>query len=173
MSELTIISRSKWRAAARKGPLSGRLPDSIRELFIHYPGVTGKIIPANGWSEASEREIMRNLQRGHFANGWSDIGYNHVLFPSPDGLPRIYTARGAQWTPAAQMKHNTGTIAIMVYAGTQDILHESTKTRLRSYVRWVDHYTGNKVNVRGHREVVQTACPGEVLQNWVNNGRHR
>lgn len=121
----------------------------------------------------AERAIMRQLQQGHFANGWSDIGYSHVMFPNPDGLPRIYTARGAQYVPAAQLRHNTGTIAIMVYMGTDDILHESTKSRLRSYVRWVDDYAGHRVSVRGHRDAVQTTCPGPLLTDWVRAGQHR
>lgn len=116
---------------------------------------------------------MRDLQRGHFANGWSDIGYSHVLFPNPEGVPRIYTARGAQYVPAAQLNHNEGTIAIMVYMGAEDMVHESTKARLRSYVRWVDDYTGRTVAVRGHGEVFGTECPGPDLRAWVKSGRHR
>lgn len=174
MTDLQLITRRTWGAAARQGSVIQRAPSSITELFVHYPGAKDPtLIPPSGWTAAEERQIMRDLQRGHFANGWSDIGYNHVLFPHPDGLPRIYTARGAQYIPAAQLKHNTGTIAIMVYMGSADMLHDSTKARLRSYVRWADDYAGRRLRVRGHGEVVQTACPGPALREWVRSARHR
>jgi hypothetical protein len=117
---------------------------------------------------------MRDLQAGHFANGWNDIGYNHVMFPSGSSrLPRIYTGRGAQYIPASQLDHNVGTISIMVYMSRDDFLHESTKSRLRSYVRWADNYSGNTLDIRGHGEVFGTECPGPQLRNWVAKERHR
>lgn len=145
----------------------------ITELFVHWPGAKGKLIPPNGWTRTRERAIMREIQAGHFANGWSDIGYSYVLFPNPKGQPRIYTARGGRYVPASQLKHNTGTISIMVYMGTGDELHASTKARLRSFVRWADKYAGRTLKVRGHGEVFGTECPGPELRRWVNGGRHR
>lgn len=171
---LTIKPRHDWRASKRRGPVTHRKPATITELFVHWPGTPGKLVPANGWTATQERAIMRNLQRQHqLGNGWNDIGYSHVLFPNPHGLPRIYTARGAQYVPAAQQEHNAGTIAILVYMGADDALHSSTKARLRSYVRWVDEYAGHKVRVRGHGEVVGTQCPGPKLRRWVRFGRKR
>lgn len=171
---LTIHTRQRWRAAPRQGPVIARPASSIRELFVHYPGAHGHIIPADGWTEKREQEIMRELQRQHMKdNGWSDIGYNHVLFPNPNGVPRIYTARGAKYVPAAQLNHNAGTIAIMVYMGTTDTLHVSTQDRLRSYVRWADRYTNRTLRVRGHGDVVQTDCPGAALRGWVRAAKHR
>lgn len=171
---LTFQPRWTWRPALRRGPVARRDPDTITELFVHWPGVrAAHVIPDTGWSRTQERRIMRDIQAGHFGNGWSDIGYNHVLFPNPGGVPRIYTARGAQYVPAAQLRHNTGTIAIMVYMGADDMLHESTKSRLRSYVRWADDYSGNKLKIRGHGEVFGTECPGDQLRRWVRSERHR
>lgn len=172
---LTIYQRPIWRPARRRGPVTKRSPSSITELFVHWPGVAAKkLIPQGGWTQMQERAIMRDLQRGHFANGWNDIGYNHVMFPSGSSrMPRIYTARGAQYVPASQMNHNAGTISIMVYMGLDDFLHESTKARLRSYVRWADKYASKKLKVRGHGEVFGTQCPGSLLRKWVAEERHR
>lgn len=171
---LTISSRANWRAAARTGPVTYRKPSTITELFVHWPGTSGKLVPPNGWTATQERTIMRDLQRQHQdGNGWNDIGYSHVLFPNPNGLPRVYTGRGAQYVPASQLGHNEGTISILVYMGSEDKLHASTKARLRSYVRWVDTYTRGTVRVRGHGEVVGTECPGPKLRRWVRFGRKR
>lgn len=171
---LTIKPRADWNAAARRGKVAYRKADTITELFIHWPGTLGKLIPASGWTPRQERAIMRDLQRQHMVgNGWSDIGYSHVLFPNPNGQPRVYAARGARYVPASQLDHNAGTISILVYMGTKDTVHRSTKARLRSYVRFVDEYSGNKVRVRGHREVTGTECPGGALMRWVRFGRKR
>jgi hypothetical protein len=174
MSRLTIIPRVVWRPARRRGPVTRRPRSSIVELFVHWPGAIGKLVPAAGFTREQERAIMRKLQTDHMqGNGWSDIGYNHVLFPNPIGLPRVYTARGAQYVPASQLGHNSGTISIMVYMGTDDVLLDSTKARLRSYVRWVDRYAGRRVWVRRHGAVVSTECPGPALRRWVAKERHR
>lgn len=171
---LTIIPRAVWRPARRGGPVESRPPEAIDELFVHWLGDERRIVPHDGWSRWGERALMRQIQRQHIqGNGWSDIGYNHVLFPNPKGTPRIYAARGAKYTPAAQKNHNHGTIAIMVYMGAGDTLLPSTTARLRSYVRWADRYAGRELEVRGHGEVVSTECPGPALRKWVKEARHR
>ncbi len=171
MPSLTRIPRAVWRPAPRVRSVVERDPESIKELFIHWPG--GKVSSPQGRTFAQECEIMRSLQAAHIANGWADIGYNFVLFPRVGATPRVYTARGARYIPAAQLNHNTGTLAIMVYTSPGEELAASTAARLRSFVRWADGYAGRTLAVRSHSEVVSTQCPGPQLRAWVQGGRHR
>lgn len=174
---LTIIGRKQWGAKRRRNAVQSRSPSSIRELFIHWPGRPSGSYARSINSLANEYAILRQIQQGHFNNGWSDIGYNHILVPDYIGdghTPRLYTARGAMYTPAAQLNHNAGTLAIMVLMGPDDRLTSDVRERLRSYVRWADDYAGGRpLVVRCHGDVFSTECPGPALRNWVRTDRHR
>lgn len=97
-----------------------------------------------------------------------------MLFPNwgrPKEIPNIYTARGAQFIPAATLDDNLESIAICVAMGPQDPLLESVESRLRSYVRWAQDYCGHELHVLGHRQNVAhpgaTECPGPKLLAYV------
>lgn len=173
---LSILQRTTWKARDARGNMDDREAKEIRELFVHWPGRPSGSYANSINSFLDERAAMRQIQLQHFGQGWSDIGYNHVLIPDYIGdghTPRIYTGRGWRYTPASQLEHNTGTISIMVLMGPSDPLTSEVTARLRSYVRWCDQLTGHKLSVRGHGEVVSTACPGPALRSWVKNSRHR
>lgn len=171
---LTIYPRTDWHARKSNGTRTRRAPSSITQLFIHWPGAVPK-----SWQNVNtvteERATIKGFQNYHIdSNGWTDIGYNHVLVPNwgrPKQVPHIYTARGAQYVPAAQTDHNAGTLAICVLMGPDDPLLESVKERLRSYVRWAEHYAGHELKVMGHRQNPShpgaTECPGPKLLAYV------
>jgi hypothetical protein len=125
------------------------------------------------WVDTVEEEHaqLRAWQRQHMqVNGWADGGYNHVLFPNwgrPEKVPRVYTFRGAQYVPAAQLNHNAGTLAVMVALGPDDPLTDDVKRRLFAFHRWAEDYAGHRLRVRGHGEVFGTECPGPRLRSFV------
>lgn len=170
---LTILPRSAWGARPASGPLSRRPPSSIHELFIHWPG------DQTSWRDVKtikgEITTLKQFQNYHMdTHGWSDIGYNHVMGNggfTETGIPRIWTARGAQFTPAAQLAHNTGTLAICILIGPNDPLTDHMVSRLRSYIRWAINYTGNDLHIRPHGAVTQTDCPGIRLKNIIYHGK--
>lgn len=147
-----------------------RKPSDIHEVFFHWPGG----IPAswdNVTSPAEEKATIRGFQHQHIhVNGWSDIGYNHVMGHFGP-VPNVYTARGAQYTPAAQLGHNQGTIACCILIGPDDFLRQDVINRMRSYIRWAEEYTGNRLRVRGHGEVFGTECPGPSIRKAISSGR--
>lgn len=168
-SDMTVITRADWGAESPRSRRTARPASSIREVFFHWPGEDPR-----SWksvdTQKEEEAVLRSFQRSHFGNGWSDIGYNHVLSNRGD-LPRLYTARGAQYVPAAQLNHNTGTIACCVLIGPDDVLREETIKRMRSYVRACEKYAGHRLRVRGHGEVVSTGCPGPQIRRAIANGK--
>lgn len=174
MSNLTILSRSRWDAKPPTSPRTLRKPYTIRELFIHWPGEDPR-----SWhdihTQNQEATVLRSFQHYHQVdNGWADIGYNHVMGNGGfKEVPRIWTGRGAQYIPAAQLGHNPGTIAICVLVGPNDPITENIVSRLRSYIRWAEGYSGNKLRVRGHGEVYGTECPGPRLRGIIRSGRLR
>jgi hypothetical protein len=165
---MTVISRKEWNAAPPTKPRTRRAPSSIREVFFHWPGSEPR-----SWervdTQSEEEAILRSFQRSHQGQGWADIGYNHVM-GNADAVPRLYTGRGAQFVPAAQLGHNTGTIACCILIGPEDFLRGDIIVRMRSYVRACEQFAGHRLRVRGHGEVVSTDCPGPQIRKALNSG---
>lgn len=125
-------------------------------LVVHH---TAGSMPRD---ENGERAEMRSIQRAHFANGWSDIGYNYVIMPSG----RVYEGRGYGIRGAHTINHNRQTIGVS-FAGNYDV-KKPTRRSLRAYRQLMrrlrDH--GARIDrVRGHQQMPNqsTACPGKHL----------
>lgn len=100
-------------------------------------------------------------------NGWQDIGYNFVLFPSG----RLYEARGGSRVPAAQAGANTGTVAI-AYVGDGRTADMTRRARLRLRAALIALRTRRGIRrLRGHRDFGGTECPGPLIYRRLPNFR--
>lgn len=162
---LTVSSRRKW--GARK-PLDRikQSPASVRELFIHWPAAIHSTKPID--TVAEECAELRAEQAYHMdVQHWSDIGYNYAAFQSG----RVYRLRGLRWVPAAQLGHNTGTVAVTCVLGPDDIPSAALKWSLMRLKDRLDARTGRDLVVRPHSAVTPTSCPGPHLRAilpWLN-----
>lgn len=162
---MKIVSRRQWGARKPK-ERSYQDPRSVRELFIHYS-------ESPSASSLSEQEkIMRGLQNFHMnlpsqgGRGWSDIAYNYLVFNG--SRPRVFYGRGARVIPAAQLNHNTGTVAVCVVMRAGDKLTWQTKLQLRRVVWHLRRKVIKRnVPVRPHSAVTETSCPGDQLRAWI------
>lgn len=165
-TKLKIHSRRSWGAKPPR-PRDEQSPSQVRELFIHWPG--GE--PAS-WahvdSVAEEEATMRSIQGFHMgpARGWSDFAYSFAVFPSG----RIYRGRGMRYVPAAQLGHNTGTVAVIVFLGPEDQDKLSSKVvgAIRALREHCEAKAGRSLDVRPHRAVTSTECPGPFLNELAN-----
>jgi hypothetical protein len=156
-----VIERDVWADATRPpGGTVDTLPK--RKLFLHHT-----VQPNRAWTKAQERQAMRDLYDFHVkVNGWADIGYNYVQFPSS----RIYRARPANRIPAAQGDgHNSGSRACAV-VGTNPILSLFQRRKLRQLV--VALRDQGFTHLGGHRDVAATECPGDRIYGWVEKWRN-
>jgi hypothetical protein len=157
-----VIPRAEWagQSCPSTAPvIPGR---RIDEFFLHQTVQVNR-----AWTRAQEREAMRALWRQHVVvNGWSDIGYTYVQFPSS----RIYKARHVDSIPAAQMDHNAGTVALAV-VGTNPILSVFQRRKIRKLFLELDAREGIPF-LGGHRDVVATECPGDRIYGWVVKWRN-
>jgi hypothetical protein len=151
--------RHEWTDTAPGGS-TGNHPV---EAFIHYDSTPDAERVVN---LAMQKNAMRNILRSHVSgNGWADIGYHYVIF-QPWGnlsIARVFDARPVDRIPAAQLNHNTNTLAIQVYAGPGDKLKPLTQ---RAILALLKRYPGVRT-LGGHRDVVATACPGDVIYNHI------
>ena len=148
-----VYSREEWGAAEPNGSYSTQT--SLKAGVQHHTAMP--TLPAKATVE-QEKERMRALQSIHQNNGWTDIGYALVVFPSG----RIYEGRPARYVGAHTLGHNTG------YAGwAMDGNFESSKPtkagiagcrRAREILGVADK------PLYGHYELNPTACPGKNLK---------
>lgn len=152
---MLIISRNKW-TSRRPRQMTKQAITNVKELFLHWPGnhTTKKLRPNQ------EQALLRSWLSQHMdTQGWSFIGYNFAVFASG----RIYRLRGGDWVPAAQQGHNTNTIAVVCVGPVTDKM----KAALVDLKNHLDRRAGRDLRVRGHGEVVNTACPGPELRKFA------
>jgi len=146
----------------------------VKELWIHHTaGAAPPDYPQSkvAIEKTGERATMRGIQNYHMdSQGWSDIAYNFVIFPSG----RVYKARGWKRQGAHTMNHNEHSVAFC-FAGNFEVdkptakaLESAAKLKHRGkrYKRLVK--TG--LNVGGHRQAsgAATSCPGQHLFSRIS-----
>ncbi|XP_074511739.1 peptidoglycan recognition protein 6 [Sebastes fasciatus] len=163
-----FIPRCMWGAEPYRGtPTNLSLPLSF--MFIHHTHSPGK--PCLTFQQCSAD--MRSMQRFHQEDrGWNDIGYSFVA--GSDG--NIYEGRGWHWQGAHTLGHNSvgfGVSFIGNYAASLPSQHSMglVRDQLASCAigggRLVANFT-----LQGHRQVVNTSCPGDALYNEIRGWEH-
>ncbi|XP_075999001.1 N-acetylmuramoyl-L-alanine amidase-like [Genypterus blacodes] len=163
-----IIPRCMWGAKPYKGtPTNLTLPLSF--MYIHHTSTPGK--PCLSFEQCSAD--MRSMQLFHQDDrGWDDIGYSFVA--GSDGY--IYEGRSWHWQGAHTLGHNSigyGVSFIGDYSSSLPSQHSMglVRDQLASCAvgggRLVANFT-----LQGHRQVVNTSCPGEAFYNEIRGWPH-
>lgn len=154
-----IIPRCIWGAKPFKGtPTLLTLP--LEFLYIHHtyePSQPCRTFPACA-------AAMRSMQRFHQEDrGWSDIGYSFVV--GSDGY--LYEGRGWFWLGAHTRGHNTKGYGVSFIGNYTATLPEKFALELVQDNFLKCAVRGAKLvstfSIQGHRQVVATSCPGDVL----------
>lgn len=158
-----LWTRDEWNA---RDPRPMTANTELREAFIHHTTNTG----AEGINTLEEQKAaMKATQDFHMlVRGWSDIAYHYVVFQPFGGLEnaRVFQGRETRWVPAGQEGHNTGTVPICVYGNFDhdDGVKPETLTAVVQLVKHIQRFHDNSLRTfGGHRDVVQTECPGDTL----------
>jgi hypothetical protein len=144
-----------------------RGPQPVSELFFHH--TVTKQLPVTASLEA-EREQMRLLDQIAHSRGFNGISYCWVCFPSG----RCWEGRGWGIVEAATEGHNTSGDSL-VFAGNYSAfkLSEQQKQAAVALVNraQVSGFLAAKgLNIRGHREVDSTSCPGDKITSaWIES----
>ncbi|XP_040918383.1 peptidoglycan recognition protein 6 [Toxotes jaculatrix] len=163
-----IIPRCMWGAEPYRGaPTKLSLPLSF--MFIHHTHTPSQ--PCLTFQQCSAD--MRSMQRFHQDDrGWDDIGYSFVA--GSDGY--IYEGRGWHWRGAHTLGHNSigyGVSFIGDYVTSLPSQHSMglVRDQLASCAvgggRLVANFT-----LQGHRQVVNTSCPGDALYKEITSWEH-
>ncbi|XP_052262664.1 peptidoglycan-recognition protein SC2-like isoform X2 [Dreissena polymorpha] len=160
-----IVTRQEWGARAAKF-WSGNLPSTPTYMFIHH-GASGFC-----HTKAECTHMVKSYQDHHMdANGWPDIGYSFVV--GEDG--NVYEARGWDEIGAHTLNYNSVGLAICVIGDfTNRVPNDAALNAVKQLIRCAhdNHKITNGYTLRGHRDVFNTACPGDKLYELIRTWPH-
>lgn len=160
---MKLVTRSAW--GAKPARCFEPVP-TIDALVVHY-SASGADEQANHANCAGR---VRGIQSYHQnTKGWCDVAYNFLF--CKHGY--IYEGRGWSRKSGATGDDNSHTVAVCFLgddtAGRDDVTHAGREA-LGGWLRAASkHYDGRQA-VRGHRDYMATACPGNELQSWIRTG---
>jgi hypothetical protein len=174
---MKVFSRSRTGLQPPRGSYAtaGRL----WHCSIHHGGAVGGP-PLTFRSGAAK---WRSYQAWHFAQGWTDIGYNVGV----DGLGRLYEGRPPGKLPAAVGNHNSNSIGIVfMQDGDRYGLTLAQRRTLKALfkqgnrelgippLKGLLHIPGPHGGVFGHKEYSghgSNACPGRKILSTLKRYR--
>ncbi len=155
-----VIGRSAW---TKQRPIMSRINrmNGVRRITIHHEG--GEPVYFTDVASTARRLLV--LRRGHIGRGWADIGYHYVI----DRAGRVWEGRPI-WYQGAHVRDNNEHNAGVMLLGNFD-RQEPSEAQLRALQGFVVklsrkyHVASNRIYT--HRELMETACPGRMLQPRV------
>ncbi len=148
-----IHLRSEWttRAAPWQPPRR-----DVPDVFVHHEGGAVRGVPAD------KPAVLREIESGVLGKGYIAIDYNLMVFADGD----IWEGRGLAHEDGATINNNATSVSVCAVGNYEkepapDALVHGIATAVQAAAQsgWA---TGHP-NVRAHREVFQTACPGSNL----------
>ncbi|HSN11972.1 MAG TPA: peptidoglycan recognition protein, partial [Propionibacteriaceae bacterium] len=180
-----IISRAGWgadeslRAYNGTGCLTPRIDDSVMGAVIHHTA------GSNSYTPDQSASIVRGIYAYHVeSNGWCDIGYNFLV----DMYGQIFEGRYGGITLPVHGAHatswNTDTVGVSFMmdsnliqptAASMNAAEALLAWKLGNSFRTPNGWTtlvGAAIPVMfGHRDVMQTDCPGNNLYAQIQTLR--
>lgn len=112
-------------------------------LILHHAAMNGSV---------------QDVNQVHLDKGYWTIGYNYYV--RKDGS--IWKGRPETCTQANCYNYNNNSVSICAEGNFEtDAMPEVQKNSIIELGRWIESRYGNKLQVKGHRELFATACPGK------------
>jgi len=164
-----LIARSDW-AKGKPRPWLADPMGSIRRITVHHDAIH-PMLPDTGDRSARAAAAGRldSIRRGHLARGWADIGYHYAIDPSG----QVWQGRPLELQGAHVANQNPGNLGI-VMLGNFDRSRptgRAVETLDRLIASEMRRYRISLSEVRTHREMASTACPGQNLQRAMDRTR--
>lgn len=179
-----IVPRSEWGGdLLPTGPLEEEAPEDVLFLLVHHTA------SANGYSRESVREQLRGIYRFHTGEkGWPDVAYNFFV----DRFGGVWEGRTGSLTrpvKASATGGSQGHALLCCFLGdhsTEQPTEAAWSSMTQLLASLADRYaidtspgasvtftsrgsnlwpTGAQVTtttIAGHRDMSQTACPGDA-----------
>lgn len=162
---MEIVARSRWGADPPRARYLIAPHGATEGVFVHY--TSSPYDTADDHAKCPGR--VKGIQDFHQgpSRGWSDIAYSFLV--CQHGV--VFEGRGFGVQGAHTLGYNSRAHAVCFLGG--DVKGRDDVTgRGRAALGWIvreilARYPEGNGKVRGHRDVNQTACPGDELYAWV------
>jgi hypothetical protein len=171
------FDREEWLYASTP-PITGPAWDSsaITYLNVHYTGST------SGYSGKSEQAALNSIQRDYQLNRGYSFGYSCAV-----GLSgATYEGRGTDFRAASngmdtaygddalpgnpKIRDNLEVFSCLLIVGVPDEITPAMISGVQKLYSGICTVLGRELVINGHRDMGQTACPGEKAYTLVKSG---
>lgn len=137
----------------------------VTRITLHHDG--DSVFESTYRADAGDR--LERIRRYHRSLNWGDIGYHYLIDPAG----RVWQGRPLSWQGAHVADQNPGNLGICVMGNFDR--QQPTGTQIRAVERFVaecmTRYRVPLHEVRTHREMASTLCPGRYLQPRIDRLR--
>lgn len=149
------VGRDIWESIEPKKSVP--FPGPLKYIVVHHSDTP----ECSDWRSCAKR--VRSIQNYHmFQKGWDDIAYNYLI----GGDGEVYIGRGRHVQGAHVKYKNNITIGIcMIGNFTNKLPNVKALTALRQMIYCLK--TDDTIQLRGHRDLGETKCPGNALYNLL------
>jgi hypothetical protein len=159
-----VISRSSWATGA---PIPKRMDRMLppTRITIHHDGMD----PVSLRSRSDVAHRLDQIRRSHLTRNFGDIGYHYIIDPNGN----VWEGRPMSWQGAHVGRQNEHNIGVMCMGNFE--VERPTSAQLDALDRHVAAlmrtYRIPVREVKTHRELASTSCPGRNLQPHMNQAR--
>jgi hypothetical protein len=156
---LNIIPHTEWEDP--RYPVTGPPPIKYRVTLIPAHYTADAVVPTD------TKKYLRAIQRSYVTNRHYSIGYNFAI----DKTGQVWECRGFKIKCAANVKHNDETMAILCLVDGSQPMNAKMVAAFKELGAHISDHFGRLLTVVGHRDIGQTACPGDGIYHQVQTGQ--
>lgn len=136
-----------------------------QRITIHHDGMD----PVSLRTKSDVSHRLDQIRRSHLTRNFGDIGYHYIIDP----MGNVWEGRPLSWQGAHVGRQNEHNIGVMCLGNFE--VERPTSAQLNGLDRFVAHLMRtHRIPVREvktHRELASTDCPGRNLQPHMNQAR--
>lgn len=153
---MKVYPRSAWTNRQYRNRVPLNFSD-VKHIVVHWPGSKGKLNPAK------TAAYLKGWQTYHMdSRGWTDIAYNEAVDQNGD----VWILRG-DYKDGATSGYGGRSYSILTVLGEGDTPSKAMLDTLTARIAKQKARAASGAKVQGHRELVQTDCPGDKIQAFL------
>jgi len=158
------IPRADWAGGNPVPRLMDRM-QPINKVTLHHDGMTA----FTSTSRSAGAYRVESIRKAHRGRGWGDVGYHYLIDPAG----RVWEGRPLSWQGAHVRAQNEGNLGICVMGNYEKQSPNSAQLSSieRTVAQLMRQHRIRLSQIRTHREMAPTACPGRTLQSRFDSMR--